>query len=445
VPSREEVIASLAAAYGGEAIFRPSSADRFIGCPGSVKLAAGAPRERQWSPWIVEGLAAHKVAEQALKGERQLDEWSDRMVRVDDGGLYGAFCDEEMMIGLGLYLETIYSDQNTRTETFTEHRMSLSVLDPGDPLFAQNRGTADRVHIHRHERKIRIFDLKWGRGVMVSPTSPQPKNYALLAMMNFDVEGGWREIEQTIVQPRATDPGQRVKTITYSAEEILTTFMGQMVESMEAALGDNPPLNPGARCRWCPAKAICPALRDQALNLAAAPDAGGIKRQGDLLGPIPSHVVLGTIEDPRPVVPPGGVSLPSPVDLAPEEISAILARRHLWDTWITAVQHRAVSLLEAGATIPGWKLGRRTKRRRWKDTEDVATKLREMGLKISDLYTEPKLRSPRQIEMLLEPSKRGLVAPLVERPLGDLLLMPADSIKAAIPPSLGPISEDEED
>lgn len=442
---RKAALAALVSAYGGEAIFRPSSADRFIGCPGSVRLIARAPKQQQWSPWIVEGLAAHKVSEQHLKGIRQIDEWSDRMVQVDDSGMHGAFCDEEMVIGVGLYLETIAADIGADTECFTEHKMSLAALDPSDPLLAQNRGTADRVHVHKSRRKLRIFDLKWGRGVMVSPESPQLKDYALLGMMNFDVGGGWKEIELTVVQPRAADTAQRVKTVSYDPNDLLMGFLGQMVQSMEEALGENPSLNPGARCRWCPAgrAAICPALQDQAVHLSAP--ATLQRRQGDLLGPIPTDVVIGTVEEPRPAVRAGGIALPSPTDLSAEEIASILARRHLWDTWITAVQHRAVALLETGSQIPGWKLGRRTKRRRWKSTETVAQDLLKLGLKISDLYTDPKLRSPRQIEALLEPSRRGLVEPLVERPLGDVLLVPADSIKAAIPPSLGPITENEDD
>ncbi len=442
--NRNALIAALSAAYKGEAIFRPSSADRFIGCPGSVRLIARAPRERQWSPWIVEGLAAHKVAEQALKGERQLDEWSDRMVQVDDGGMHGAFCDEEMVIGVGLYLETVAADIDRDTQTFTEHRMSLSPLDPDNPLFAENRGTADRVHVHPGRRKARLFDLKWGRGVMVSPESPQLKDYALLTMMNFDIEGGWREVELTIVQPRAAEETQRVKTVSYDPNDLLTDFLGRMVGSMEAALVEDAPLNPGARCRWCPAKAICPALRDQAMHIA---DIGRQASQprGELLGPIPSQVVLGTIEEPRPRPAPGAVVLPSPTDLSPDEIAFILGKRHFWDTWITAVQHRAVALLETGTTIPGWKLGRRTKRRRWKDPAGVVAELRALGLKVSDLYADPKLRSPRQVEAVMEPSRRGLIEPLVERPLGAVLLVPADSVKAELPPALGPITENDED
>src|SRR5580700_1207324 len=109
-----------------------------------------------------------------------------------------------------------------------------------------------------------------GRGVMVSAQSPQLKNYALMALYTFrPPSGGWRTVELVIEQPRASEATQRRKSVIYSPDELLIDFVGEVVMAMEAALDSDPPLNPGARCRWCPASAICPALRNAAFDFEA--------------------------------------------------------------------------------------------------------------------------------------------------------------------------------
>lgn len=439
-----ERIAALVAAYEGDALFRPSSADRLMGCPGSIQLGAQAPRERRSSRYAQEGTAAHKVAEQHLTGVRAVDEWTDRMVRLDDEGLEGVFVDEAMVTGLGMYIDEIERDMAPGTQAFTEAKLSLGTLDPDDPLLAQNRGTVDRVHLHYESRKVRTFDLKWGQGVMVSATTPQLRNYSLMAIVSYAVEGGWREVENTVVQPRASDPGQRVKTVTYDPNYLLDSFLGEMYGAMNAAMDPNPPLNPGTWCRWCRAKPLCPALRRQALDLAslAQPQQA---HAGDMLGPLPESVFIGTAEEPKPrMMAPGQVVLPAATALDPGHIAVVLSRRHLWDAWIQSVEHQAVALLEQGVDVPGWALDRRSGHRRWKDPDSVQPALTEAGVSIGHMYTEPKLKSPAQIEKLLPPERRGIVAGMVERPLGDVILVKADQRrKTEIPVALGPIEKDQ--
>jgi len=95
-PDQHALLRELASITGGDAIFRPSSIDRTIGCPGSVVMAARLPKiVRASTNAQIEGSAAHKVAEEALNGIRQPDEWSDRMVRLND--IDGWFVDDEMV------------------------------------------------------------------------------------------------------------------------------------------------------------------------------------------------------------------------------------------------------------------------------------------------------------------------------------------------------------
>jgi len=437
---RSASLAALIAAYDGEALFRPSSADRFIGCPGSVRLIAKIPRSFTVTPWQAEGTAAHQIAEAALRSEHALEEWVDRTVKV---GHIQVPIDEAFVTQVSAYLETVSSHWRPTTWQHIEYKLSLSNLDPADPLLAQNRGTADCVQVDYAQRRLAIFDLKFGRGVMVDPRSPQLKNYALMALYSFPPPpSGWDRVELHIEQPRAQDPAQRRKSVVYDPNELLIDFVGEVISAMEAALEPDPPLNPGARCRWCPAASICPALRDAALDFQG--QSSQRFTAGTALGALPDQVFVGTLEQPRPMVayPPGKVAiLQEPTTLTSTELATILSRRHLWDTWITACEHRAVALLETGTEVPGWVLVRRTTRRRWKDPDKVPEVLGHAG--VNGVYAPAKLKSPSQMEKGLTQAQKDLLATLVERPPGAVLLVPADSTKAALPLALGPIENDD--
>jgi hypothetical protein len=118
---------------------------------------------------------------------------------------------------------------------------------------------------------------------------------------------------------------------------------------------------------------------------------------------------------PIPPVP----SLPEPRSLSGADIATILERRVVYDAWIESIEQAASRLLEIGGSVPGWGLRSRSGHRKFKDTEAALKELKSAGgLTDVQLMTEPKLRSPAQIEKILSPSKKKLLEPLVERPQG---------------------------
>ena len=431
-------LASLKEAYRGEALFRPSSIGRVIACPGSVKLIARAGRRRAPSKYAMEGSAAHIVAEQALKGIRQPDEWTDRMVKLDQGGMHGEFVSSEMVDAVEEYVDDVRQRASQMgAELFIEHHMTLGVLDPNDPIMAQNRGTGDVVILNRLKQKITIKDFKYGKGVMVSASAPQVQNYGILAILSFP-DTIWKEVEMVISQPRAVQENQRLKVISFDPVDLMTDFMGKLMEGMHVSLGADPPLKTGSHCRWCPAKdaGICPAIQQEAMQISReTSELLPPMSASTVMGPIPSAVHFGTIDAPAPVTPvPNTVILPPAINLTPDNIAAILDRRHLWDLWIESVEMRASQLLEAGVAVPGWMLSPRTGNRRWKDKEeDTAAKLREIGVKTAEMYTRPKLVSPAQIEKILKKEYKPLIGPLVERPQGSPVLMRATEAREQPP------------
>lgn len=454
---RYAMLAALREAYKGEAMFRPSSISRLLGCPGSVQLIARSPREtRKSSVYATEGTVAHQVAQDALLGKRQPEEWVDRIVDIPgpDGGKWvpqhdgkkaGWLVDAEMAEAVGLYVDEVAKRWTPDTMQYIEHGLTLGALDPTDPIFAENRGTADAVLADTRRGRLTIVDLKYGKGVMVAGDSPQLKNYALMGLIAFGTGGGWSEVETVVVQPRATDERQRIKSIVHDPADLLTDFLGKLGEAMHRSLDPDPPLNAdptGAWCRWCPAKVTCPALQREATDLArdafaAMPPLGALSD----LGALPPAVFVGTQDQPRPAATPpkGTIVLPPATVLDPGDIATILQRRPLWEAWITSVEERASSLLEAGVAVPGWKLVRRTGNRRWKDKEAAPDALRALGVNTSAMYTDPELRSPAQIEKLLPKEKKGAIEDLVERPEGALTLVKAENRRDGIASPMGAI------
>ena len=110
----------------------------------------------------------------------------------------------------------------------------------------------------------------------------------------------------------------------------LVEWSADLLEAAERALDPEAPLVPGAWCRFCPAAGVCPALREQALATAQAEFASM---------PLPSP--------------------PTPASLPAEEIGRLLVAADLVELWIRALRAHAHAELQAGRTIPGWKLVRK--------------------------------------------------------------------------------------
>jgi hypothetical protein len=395
----------------------------------------------------MEGSAAHVVAEQALKGIRQPDEWTDRLVQLDQGGMEGIFVDEEMTDSISAYVADVLSSNAPGVEILVEQRLSLSALDPSDPIFAENRGTGDAVILDHFNQRIGIKDLKYGKGVMVAGDSPQLKNYAVLAVLAHP-ETVWKEVELTIIQPRAVQESERRKSFIFDPADLMMDFLGKLLEAMHIALGDDPPLKTGKHCRWCPAKdaGVCPAIQTEALTIARdAHTVLPVMSALSNMGPIPERIHIATLDAiVPPNVDPGTILLPLAAAMGPDDIATVLDRRHLYDIWIQSVEERACSMIEAGMKVPGWGMYSRSGNRRWKaEPAETETALREIGVKTIEMYTSPKMLSPAQIEKKLKPAARALLEPLVERPMGAPTLMRATEAREAtrqvIGGGMGPI------
>lgn len=406
---------------GQHARFGPSGAHRWMRCPASIAAEAGSPDTT--SPHAAEGTAAHFVASECLTADLTAAYYLGRVIAVGargarwaapqgvlDAGDYIFVVDDDMALHVQTYLDAVH-DYAAGQQLLVEQRVHF-----GDHIgVADQFGTADAVVLTPAGRELQVHDLKYGRGITVdAEENAQLMLYALGALDSFSVYGDYRSFRLVIHQPRL----DHVSEWACSLED-LVSFAEEARVAAEGALDvlsdrDKPGWEtehadkfvPGDKqCRWCKAKATCPALGAVVLDVVASVEG------------------FDDLSAPRPV---SGISIE---DLAEH----VLPKISLIEDWCKAIRERAHVLAAEGA-LPGHKLvsGRRGARR-WANEADAEAVLRGMRLKRDQMFAH-KLVSPTQAEKLLSDSPRrwARLEKLITRSEGAPSLVPASDPRPAI-------------
>jgi hypothetical protein len=397
--------------------FSASKFEQLMLCPGSAVLTANAPRTS--SAYAAEGTCIHEQAALVLHGtnwpaigtEFQVDGhtvvWTQDM--QDCGQHYVDYV-------LGLNGDSLWVEQRV------SFAAPLGIPPDADDGF----GTADAIVAKGSE--LIVIDLKTGRGVDVDATeNPQLMLYALGALELLDgVAGDFDTVRCVIVQPRAGG----VKEWVTSKADLYAWARGpgaEAVQRVRAAMTDKHDewaedyLSPGeAQCKFCPAKATCPALRDAVADTVlavtpASPDE--FAAQCDAMAP-----EIGTTE--------------KPADAA--WLAACLTKVDLIEDWCKAVRAEAERRLLAGEPVPGFKLVQGKKGdRAWVDATEVEKLFKEtFRLKTEEMY-DLKLISPTSAEKLqkakvIGPRQWAKVNGLITRSEGKPHVAPASDPRPAI-------------
>lgn len=353
------------------AVLGASSAERWLRCPGSVRLSAGladAPSE-----FAAEGTAAHELAEKCLSWQH----YSASRYLGDEipVGEFSFTVDEDMADAVQAYLDHLEEVrvECSIAEEWVERRFSLDALRPPQPMF----GTSDWTGYSRLHKVLVVRDYKHGRGKRVEAKgNPQLRYYGLGALLSLPADYPVREIDLGVVQPRIGNIASERITI----EELLD-FASDLLAAAHATQRPDAPTTPGDWCQWCRAKAICPALRNQALTVA----------QDEF-----------------------SASPPAPESLTPAQVAEVLEKADVIESWIKAVRGHAMREAEQGRPPPGYKLVQKRGTRKWAvDEATVANLLEHSGL-LPDECFDRKLVSPAQAEKLLKPLKAKLPEELVK-------------------------------
>lgn len=347
--------------------FAPSAADRWSRCPGSIGYAEDFPDTG--SRDAAYGTDCHELAAHCLThgGEPE--------ARIGGPMPMGNVVDDAMVDLVRPCVKAVRDYTGDEGQLHVEFRLDFSE----DAGVADQFGTADAVVVLPDE--IQVHDHKFGYHA-VDPSSAQMMIYGLAALRRWD-NGLVERVRLVIHQPRV-NRGPAEHVVEYTE---MIRFAGTLRSWVQAALAPDAPLNPGEKqCRFCPAKAVCPALRDHALA-TIADDFVDIER--------PIAPQLAAIEE-----------RVKSSDNA--HIANLLGAADLIESWIKAVRARAEEELLAGRAVPGWKLvqGRRGARA-WADAAQAEEVLKSMRLKHDQMY-DYKVISPTSAEKL---AKAGEIGP----------------------------------
>jgi hypothetical protein len=361
----------------------PSSAARWMACPGSIPLSADLPDTSSAS--ADEGTAAHQLAELMLKGEPLPD-------YVDVNGVAWEVTDE--MVGA----VEVYVNECRRII-----RMHLGVLFRIETRLDLSHigldfGTADFVAYDPRTQTVYTRDLKYGqRHVVEAEQNAQQLIYASGAA-NLHHDYGVKFVDVGIVQPRAYHRDGPVRSWTIGDGDLIE-FELEVKAAAEATRKPDAPLVAGEHCLFCKAAAICPAKRSYL-----------------------EHQAMVVFSEPT-------TQLPAPERYDPEELSRMLHAVGAIKNWCAEIERFAHAEAMHGRPPPGFKVVAKRATRKWGNEDAAADAL----IAFNDIYHEPELKSPAQIEKLIGKKKFAEVAePYVTKESSGTVLAPVDDPRVAI-------------
>ena len=336
----------------------PSSLYRLLECPGSHQLSK-TRRKGGSSVYAAEGTVAHEICEECLNDAKATADHTLGQTRSADG--HSFIVDEEMVEGCNMYLEHCWSLTPCPLDGWyrVEQQVSLEALwadGPPEPIF----GTADFVAFDHKKNHMSICDLKYGRGDVDPVENPQAMAYALGAVLTFGILPSLVDIY--IVQPRGQQT-QGVKHWQTTGLDLMAWGTETLKPGVAALMQPNAHLKPGSHCKFCPALAVCPALKQIAQETSR-----------EQFAPIP----------------------PSPNTLDNDELAHILNRAAVIKPWLDAVQAEASGRIDRGQNVPGWKLVPKRAVRTWTDKVAVTNWMKEKNLEDVTMNLVPK--TPTQVQ-----------------------------------------------
>ena len=327
-----------------------STAKRVINCPGSVGLVQKMPPRLGGKDADIGTLCHNAMA--ALLEEPSMEVEQVLGMKYNDQVMTTDLIDEKIIPAM-VALNDI--DPDGDMEYRVESHVNFGKLLPG--VF----GSADLIG--RIKNRAVVLDWKFGRNEVDVEENEQLLFYAAAAMRTKGLEWAFedvKEIECVIVQPPA------VKRWTTTVARV-KQFERDLVAAVTTSAHSYAPLNVGEHCRYCPAKPICPQMTGAA-----------------------ERALRTQIKD-----------------LDPAKIGEYLATADLIERWVTDLRDLAHKILEAGESVPGYKLVPKRPTRQWVNEETAQKALIDAGVSEDDLF-ETVMLSPAKVEKILKKRKLSL-------------------------------------
>ena len=330
----------------------PSSADRWINCPGSVNATRGIADTS--SEFAAEGTFAHGIAEMARKDNKPAKKFIGHADTVDG---YDFECDADMAQHVQYFID--YVNQFECDENLNEGRVKY------DSWVEDGFGTLDAALLD--DGQVIVADLKYGKGIQVfAEDNSQLKLYALGIFQEYGDMYDISTFRLCIVQPRL----DWIDEWEISVEELLVWAEETVEPAADLALTDTAPFKSGKHCQWCKIKTTC-RTRTETIKATLLDEIDEIRDANEI-----NEEELGEIMDMVPQI----------------------------KKWCSDIEAETEKLVLDGHQIIGgdglaYKMVAGRGSRQWDDADAAEKSMRNYKVKVSDIFTR-KLVSPAQAEKL---------------------------------------------
>lgn len=371
------------------ATLSPSSAERWLSCPASIRVVEALPRGDDGSVYAQEGTAAHALAEimardQILKGftpaqlTKALAKWRKEFNIASDAE---AEMEEHGQAYVGYLTDRLAEIPDS--QLLLEQRLPTGV--------PSSFGTSDAIIVS--PTFVESVDYKYGLGVKVEAVeNPQLRLYGVGALEAYgDLLGEVELVRLTVFQPRL----YHVDFEELPAAE-LRDWRDAIIPVAEAALGPDAPFGPSdVACRWCPASGNCVAQTEWATQRDF-----GVK----------------------------------PDNMSPDELAEALDQIPFIKQWCAAVEAYSLNrVYSEGNPIPGYKVVMSGGRRSVTDPVGLVTAAHAVGYKTDDVAVM-KTKGIGELEKVLKGDFDTVAAPFITKGSGSPSLVPEDDPREAIDP-----------
>ena len=380
----------------------PSGAHRWMACPGSVALEAPFPDSS--SEFAAEGTLAHELASECLISGADPALMIGKPASVDG---FDFTIDQTMVDHVKDYMKLV-REYAQGGELLVEKRVGIGHLTGEEGA----GGTSDAIIIKGNE--IIIVDLKYGMGVRVDAgDNPQLMIYALGALNEYDLVADFDTVTMVIHQPRLN----HVSEHSLPVEELLK-FADKVRGAADTARSSDAPLAPGEKqCKFCKAKATCPALRAEMAEVV-----GGAADLSDFADLVPEEITPDTSDNYLPVA---------------------MSKIELVEQWCKAVRAETERRLLAGQPVTGYKLVEgRAGNRDWRDAKAVEEMMKKTFRMRDDQVYDFKLISPTKAEKVFKenPKRWANLQEQIVRSEGKPSVAPATDKRPAM--DIKPVMDD---
>ncbi len=333
----------------------PSSAPRWINCPGSVNATRGIADTS--SEFAAEGSFAHDIAEMARDQNVPAKKFIGH-TGTQDG--YEFTCDKEMAGHVQYFID--YVNQFECDENLNESRVSY------DAWVEDGFGTLDAALLD--DGQWIVIDLKYGKGIQVfAENNDQLKLYALGLYQEYGDMYECESFKLCIVQPRL----DWIDEWEISLEDLIEWANTVVEPAADEALTDTAHFKSGEWCtkNFCKIRATCRTRTEEV-------KAGLLDEMGEITD---AH------------------------ELDEDELGEAMGLVPLVKKWAADIEGRVTELVLAGHEIVGpdglaFKMVAGRGSRSWDDQAVAEKALRNYKIKVGDIWTR-KFCTPAGIEKII--------------------------------------------